>query len=190
MRRDDLSLKKIILTAAAAGILCLSLASCSSSDNRDRTASDAGSSDTDDPNADTSNTDIPDESTPKAAGHGADDWENDPIIGKVQPGYYKLNGIVKDNETFEEMREMQSIKAYLLVRDDGSASLDLDGEKTEYFYDKYNFYLCEDTERKNGIPYVYIGGRLVLNDGSSVSQYMRLSDEEAASEIESGDLKF
>ena len=60
--------KKHIIGLLGITTIVFALNSCSNSDNRDRTASDAGSSDTDDPN-----TDILDESTPKAAGHGADD---------------------------------------------------------------------------------------------------------------------
>ena len=38
-----------------------------------------------------------------------------------------------------------------------------------------------DTEKTNGAPYTYIGGRLIVNDGETVTQYFRLTDEELAS---------
>ena len=45
-------------------------------------------------------------------------------------------------------------------------------------YDKNNLYYSEDRERANGIPYVFIGGRLVVDDGTTITQYLKLSDEE------------
>ena len=84
-----------------------------------------------------------------------------------------------------ELRDAGS-KAYLLVHDDGTATFELDGEITEYAYDEYNLYLAEDADRTNGIPYVYIGGRLIVNDGSTITQYLKLSDEELKSYLEDG----
>ena len=108
------------------------------------------------------------------------DWRNDPNIGKVQPGYYKRVGIVKDGETYEEMLELREIedRGYLIIKDDDTAVFDLDGEKTEYVYDEYNLYLSEDTERTNGSSYVFIGGRLIVDDGTTITQYLMLSEEE------------
>ena len=111
------------------------------------------------------------------------DWRNDPNIGKVQPGYYKRIGIVKDGETFEEMLELRETESrgYLIIKDDGIAVFDIDGEKTEYVYDEYNLYLSEDTERTNGSSYVFIGGRLIVDDGTTITQYLKLTEEELAS---------
>ena len=47
-----------------------------------------------------------------------------------------------------------------------------------YTFDKQNFYLINDTEKASGFPYTYIGGRLVVNDGETITQYLRLTDEE------------
>ena len=43
-------------------------------------------------------------------------------------------------------------------------------------YDEFSFYLAEDTEKKSGYPYVYIGGRIVVNDGTTITQYIKNSD--------------
>lgn len=94
-------------------------------------------------------------------------------------GRYKRVSIAKEGETYEEMKDLLDVmnKGYLVVNDDGTAVFDLDGEKTEYTFDKKNFYLRDDTEKKNGFAYTYIGGRLIINDGTTVTQYLRLSDE-------------
>ena len=108
------------------------------------------------------------------------EWENDPTIGKVQPGYYKRAGITKDGETYEEMLKLRDIEnqGYLIVNDDGTAYFELDGEKTEYTYDKLNFYLSEDTQKDNPISYTFIGGRIVVDEGDTIIQYLKLTDEE------------
>ena len=161
-------MKRNMYLSAAFGIMCLFLASCSSKDSVDETAYDAAET--------------------EKNGYEVIEWEDDPTIGKVQAGYYKRIGIVKDGETYEEMLELKDIenKGYLLVYDDGTAVFDLDGEKTEYFYDKNNLYSGEDTERTKGIPYVFIGGRLVVDDGETVTQYLKLSDEEIKALLENG----
>ena len=102
---------------------------------------------------------------------------------KEAVGYYKRIGISKNGETFEEMKESLDImkKGYLVLKDDGTAFFDLDGEITEYTFDKQNFYLINDSEKTNGSSYTYIGGRLVVNDGTTVTQYLRLTDEELES---------
>ena len=102
---------------------------------------------------------------------------------KEAVGYYKRIGFSKNGETFEEMKESLDImkKGYLVLKDDGTAFFDLDGDVTEYTFDKQNFYLIDDTEKTNGAPYTYIGGRLIVNDGETVTQYFRLTDEELAS---------
>ncbi len=99
---------------------------------------------------------------------------------KEAVGYYKRIGISKNGETFEEMKESLDImkKGYLVLNDDGTAFFDLDGEITEYTFDKQNFYSINDSEKINGFSYTYIGGRLVVNDGTTVTQYLRLTDEE------------
>jgi len=145
-------MKKIIIAATLFVIICFSFAACKSRDtNSDEiTYNDATDKD-------------------------MIDWADDPTIGIVQPGNYQRIGIVKKDETYEEMLELNKIaeKGLLIVNDDGTATFELDGEKTEYVYDKFCLYLAEDTERANGIPYVYIGGRLVVNDGSTVTQYLK-----------------
>ena len=67
-------------------------------------------------------------------------------IGKVQAGCYKRVGITKKDETYEEMLELRDIanKGYLVVCDDGTAFFKLDGEKTAYLYDEFNFYQSVD----------------------------------------------
>ncbi len=43
---------------------------------------------------------------------------------------------------------------YLVVNDDGTAYFDLNGERTEYTFDKKNFYQSDDSEK----VYEYIEG--------------------------------
>ena len=104
-------------------------------------------------------------------------------------GYYKRIGIVKVGGTYEEMLELRDIEkqGYLVANDDGTAFFDLDGEKTEYVFDGGNFYLREDTERSNGFHYTCINGRIIINDGTMITQYLRLTDEELASYLETGE---
>jgi hypothetical protein len=99
---------------------------------------------------------------------------------KESVGYYKRVGISKKGETFEEMKESLDTmkKGYLVLKEDGTAFFDLDGEITEYIFDKQNLYFADDTEKSNGFSYTYIGGRLIVNDGTTVTQYLRLTDEE------------
>ena len=101
-------------------------------------------------------------------------------------GCYKRTGIVKIDGTYEDMlvlRYMEN-RGYLIVNDDGTAFFELDGEKTEYVFDSGYFYLSEDTERSDGFRYTCINGRLIINDGTMITQYLRLTDEEAASYLE------
>ena len=97
-------------------------------------------------------------------------------------GYYKRYGISVDGETLEQALELRDIenKGYLVLKDDWTAYFELDGEITEYTYDRGNLYLKEDTERTNGFSYVHINGRLVVNYGTSIEQYMVLTDDELA----------
>lgn len=106
-------------------------------------------------------------------------------------GYYRRYSVVKDGETFEEMRELQEIgkKGCLVLKDDWTAYFELDGEITEYTYDMGNLYLKEDTEQLNGFSYVHINGRLVVDYGEYVEQYMVLTDEELAYYSEHGSFK-
>ncbi|MCR5249957.1 MAG: hypothetical protein K6E50_05060 [Lachnospiraceae bacterium] len=99
---------------------------------------------------------------------------------KEVAGYYKRIGIARNVETLEEMQELneEGKRGYLVVNEDGTACFELDGEKTEYVFDKANFYLRDDAERANGFPYTYINGRLIITDETSVTQYMRLTEEE------------
>ena len=163
MKNRSISMKKNKLIAFAVGTMCLSLASCNSTDAMNET----GHNLTED----------------NAVYQDKFDWEDDPTIGKVQAGCYKRVGITKKDETYEEMLELRDIanKGYLVVCDDGTAIFKLDGEKTAYLYDEFNFYQSDDSEKTNGIPYVYIGGRLITNDGATITQYLMLSDEESES---------
>ena len=151
------------LSVLAAGIVCLSLAACNSTDAMIENGHNATEG--------------------NVIYQDAFDWEDDPTIGKVQAGCYKRVGIAKKDETYEEMLELRDIenKGYLVVGDDGTAIFELEGEKTEYRYDEFSFYLSEDTEKTNGIPYVYIGGKLITNDGTTITQYLMLADEESES---------
>lgn len=152
-------MKKIMITAAFIGILCFSFVACKSNDKGFEISSD-----------ETSDGDVGDT--------GTIEWADDPTIGMVQPGNYQRVGIVKKDETYEEMLEFNKIakQGCLIVKDDGCATFELDGEKIEYVYDKFCLYLAEDIERANGIPYVYIGGRLIVNDGQVITQYLRSED--------------
>ena len=159
-------MKRKNLLLVAAGILCLILTSCSSSGDADKTDKTVKTETVTDNSA--------------AIDLDAIDWKNDPRIGKVQPGYYKRVGISKDGETYEEMLESRETagRGFLIINDDGTAVFDLDGEKTEYVYDEFKLYLTEDTEKTSGASYVFIGGRLIVDDGTTITQYLKLSDEE------------
>ena len=156
-------MKKIMITVAFIGILCCSFAACKSNDKGSEMGFEISSDETSDKDA----CDI-----------GTIDWADDPTIGMLQPGYYQRVGIVKKDETYEEMLELAKTEKQgcLIVNDDGTATFELDGERIEYVYDKLCLYLAEDTERANGIPYVYIGGRLIVNDGTVITQYLKSED--------------
>lgn len=102
-------------------------------------------------------------------------------------GCYKRISIARINGTYEDMLELRNIenRGYLVANDDGTAFFDLDGQKTEYVFDSGKFYLSDDTERANGFSYTCINGRLIINDGITITQYLRLTDEELASYKES-----
>ena len=102
---------------------------------------------------------------------------------KEAVGYYKRIAVSKDCETLEELQELLDVmkKGFLVLKDDGTAFFELDGAITAYTFDKGNFYLRDDTEQTDGFPYTYINGRLVVNEGETVTQYLRLTDEELAS---------
>lgn len=101
-------------------------------------------------------------------------------------GYYKRVGIVEIGGTYDDMLKYREIekRGYLVAFDDGTAFFDLDGEKTEYVFDGGHFYLSDDRERANGFSYTCINGRLIINDGITITQYLRLTDEELASYLE------
>ena len=166
MKHTDKDIKRILFSIGMAGSACLAFASCNGANGTNETGSVVNSFAT-----------IDSEEI---------DWRNDPNIGKVPPGYYKRIGIVKDGETYEEMLELREMegRGYLIIKDDGTAVFDLDGEKTEYAYDEYNLYLSGEAE---GIPYVYIGGRLLVDDGTTITQYFMLSEEELASYLGNGE---
>ncbi len=104
--------------------------------------------------------------------------ENGVYIGQEKEvvGYYKRTGIAKIDGTYEEMLDLRDKEnqGYLVVNDDGTASFELNGEKTEYVFDGRYFYLSEDTERANGFRYTCINGRLIINDGETITQYLRV----------------
>ena len=153
-------MKRKMIMAVTVGIMCFSLISCNGAETAGEKGHDAAEG--------------------EVSGYEVIDWEDDPTIGKVQAGCYQRVSITKKDETYEEMLELRDMgnKGDLIIRDDGTATFEFDGEKTEYLYDEFNFYLSEDTEKANGIPYVYIGGRLITNDGSMIIQYLKLTDEE------------
>ncbi|MBR6256055.1 MAG: hypothetical protein IKR23_01650 [Lachnospiraceae bacterium] len=101
-------------------------------------------------------------------------------------GYYKRVGIVEIGGTYDDILKYREIekRGYLVAFDDGTAFFDLDGEKTEYVFDGGHFYLSDDRERANGFSYTCINGRLIINDGITITQYLRLTDEELASYLE------
>ncbi len=84
------------------------------------------------------------------------------------------------------MLELKDIehKGYLVLKDDWTAYFELDGERTEYIYDRQNLYLKDDTEKLNGFSYVHINGRLIVNYGTSTEQYMILTDDELSDYLE------
>ena len=106
---------------------------------------------------------------------------------KEVPGYYKRISISKEGATIEELKELleEGKKGILVVKDDGTAYFDLDGEKTEYVFDKDNFYLCDDIERVNGFKYTWLNGRLLITDGDTVTQYLNLTEEELEDYLDS-----
>ena len=153
-----LKTKRILLPTVMALVFCLSFASC---DNSHSTAE-------------------------TSAGTTAASWAYYPDEQPV--GYYKRYGISEDGETFDKMLELRDIadKGYLVLKEDWTAYFELDGEITEYTYDRKNLYLKEDTEKNNGFSYVHINGRLVVNYGKTTEQYMVLTDDELADYSEHG----
>ena len=149
-------MKRNIITTALIVTICFSFTACKKNDNA-----------TDDITTD----DV-------AAHNDIIEWADDPTIGMVPAGNYKRVAIAKKDETYEEMLELNKIadKGILVVNEDGTATFELDGEITEYTYDQFCLYLAEDSEKKSGMPYVYIGGRLILNDGSTITQYLKSED--------------
>ena len=163
------NIKSIVILVIAAGIVCFIIVLFNGKGNDGTDKTETASEDQ------------------NHTGYEVIDWRDDPDIGIVQAGYYKRTGIVKDGETYDEMLELREIenRGCLIINDDGTAVFELDGEKTEYVYDEYNLYLSEDTERTNGASYVFIGGRLVVDDGTTVTQYLKLSDEEVDAYLKS-----
>lgn len=159
-----MKIRIIMLSAIMVSVICLGPASCNNSQNTDETSAVATAVTTT-----AGSTSYPDE----------------------QPvGCYKRFSIVKDGETFEEMLELRddADKGFLILNEDWTAYFELDGERMEYTYDKKNLYLKEDTERSSGFSYVYIGGRLVVDKGAVVEQYMKLTDDELEYYLEHGSL--
>lgn len=150
--------KRILLSSIAALAMCFSLASCDNSHDTEETSVAATTA----------------------------SWEYYPDEQPV--GYYKRLSISKDGETFDEMLELREIanKGYLVLKDDWTAYFELDGEITEYTYDRKNLYLKEDTEKDNGFSYVHINGRLIVDYGATIEQYMILSDDELADYLAHG----
>ena len=151
-------MKRIILPIVIAGIMCLSLASYSG----------AGSTNTEG----TDNAEV--------TGFNALEWVDDPNVGKVPAGYYKRVSVSKADTTYDEMLELleSGSQGYLIVNEDGTAVFKYMGEETKYYYDEYAFYLSEEKEKDSGITYIYIGGRIVADDGVTITQFEKISDEE------------
>ena len=95
-------------------------------------------------------------------------------------GCYRRIGVADSNMTFEEFKDTldEGKRGYLIANEDHTAFFELDGEKTFYTFDKAKFYPSDDTDKENGFPYTYIGGRLIIDFGDNVTQYIKLSDEE------------
>ena len=114
--------------------------------------------------------------------------ENGVYIGqdKEVVGCYKRIGIARIGGTYEDMLELRDVEkqGYLVANDDGTAFFELDGEKTEFVFDGEYFYLSDDTDRANGFRYACINGRLIIDDGTNITQYLRLTDEELADYLE------
>ena len=151
-----MNVKRVILSSIMALVICLGIASCGNSSNTEETSTTTAS------------------------------WTYYPDEQPV--GYYKRYSITKDDETYNEMLELRDIekKGYLVLNEDWTAYFELDGERTEYTYDRKNLYLKEDTEKINGFSYTHINGRLVVNYGTSVEQYMVLTDDELADYLKHG----
>lgn len=69
----------------------------------------------------------------------------------------------------------------MVVGEDGTAYLDMLGEKEEMIYDESAFYTANDTEKSVPSPYTFADGTLTMNayDGSILS-FCKLNDEELA----------
>ena len=125
--------------------------------------------------------------------HTVENWidsitDNGVYIGqdKEVVGCYKRIGIARIGGTYEDMLELRDVEkqGYLVANDDGTAFFELDGEKTEFVFDGAYFYLSDDTDRANGFRYACINGRLIIDDGTNITQYLRLTDEELAAYLE------
>ena len=150
--------KRFLLSLIMVLAICFSPASCDNSQNTEETSAAAATA----------------------------SWKYYPDEQPV--GYYKRFSISKDGETFDEMLELRDIaeKGYLVLKEDWTAYFELDGEITEYTYDRKNLYLKEDTEKNNGFSYVHINGRLIVDYGTTIEQYMILSDDELADYLSHG----
>ena len=102
-------------------------------------------------------------------------------------GYYKRIGIAKIDSTYDDMLKLRDIEkqGYLVVNDDNTAYFELDGVRTEYVFDASNFYLSDDKDRVNGFRYTCINTRLIINDKTYLTQYLRLTDEELEAYLDS-----
>lgn len=141
--------KRILLPTIRALVICLSFASCDNNHITDETS----------------------------VGTATASWTYYPDEQPV--GCYKRYGISKEGETFEEMLELREAanKGCLVLKEDWTAYFELDGEITEYTYDRKNLYLKEDTEKTNGFSYVYINGRLIVDFGKTTEQFMAIADD-------------
>jgi hypothetical protein len=134
-------------------------------------------------------------SLPFASCDGRDNKSSSAYVGEDSSdmdeypvGCFKRVSVAKEGETYEKMLELRDIasRGYLVVNDDFTAYFDLDGERTEYTYDKKNFYVNENGEPATAFSYVQIGSRLVTNDGTTVMQFLMLTDDELAYYLEHG----
>ena len=112
-------MERNIFTTVAIAIMCLFLASCNSVGNMNRTQNVSADSDAVEGNE---------------TGYGIDEWEKDPTLGRVQPGIYKRIGIVKKDESYEEMLKLRDIENKPLVIQERVSRVNRSKELTNTHY--------------------------------------------------------
>lgn len=152
---------KALLAFIMAGILCLSAASCGS-EEPGKNAPGTQSS-----------TEAKKDETAKS--------ENEKKAGIA--GAYKMISMLQDGEEVTDITQYAEygVYYYMVVGEDGTAYLDMSGEKEEMIYDESAFYTANDSEKSVPSPYTFADGTLTMNasDGSTLS-FCRLNDEELA----------